>query len=84
MDDRKPWTKRPALRAGQTVGYWTILERSPSKSGTNNEWLCRCVCGCERAVKEPNLQEARTKSCGCMSNALRVEAIKRHKLNRKD
>lgn len=41
----------------------TIIERAP---GTyNTRWRCRCDCGTETLVYQPNLKSGRVVSCGC-------------------
>lgn len=42
------------------------------KRGRVNYWLCKCDCGKSVIVREPNIKNGHTKSCGC----IRVERMK--------
>lgn len=48
---------------GQKFGDWTVLHRSPNRSG-QIMWHCKCVCGKERDVAAPSLRDGKSKSCG--------------------
>src|SRR6185312_198724 len=51
---------------GQTINRWTILEFSRMR-GTRQLWWCKCDCG---KIKEKGLREIeqhKSKSCGCFS-----------------
>lgn len=52
----------PILRSlvGQTFGSWTVLRRNVRRG-----YICRCVCGTERAIQRYPLVHGITKSCGC-------------------
>lgn len=60
---------------GERFGHLTVLEKAKSgrtKSGkTFSNWLCRCDCGNEKIVRQRDLTERRTESCGCFANASR-------------
>lgn len=62
---------------GERFGHLTVLEKAKSgrtKSGkTFSNWLCICDCGSEKIVRQRDLIEGRTESCGCLSNASRRE-----------
>lgn len=47
---------------GQRFGDWTVLARS-SKRGRHIRWLCRCVCGTERAVFGFSLTSGKATRC---------------------
>lgn len=58
--------KKPSLKdwVGKRFGMLTVL----SYTGKENEfhiWHCRCDCGKEVDVRQSNLQNGWTKSCGC-------------------
>lgn len=51
--------------SGKTFGYWTVVRFShANKSGTSC-WLCKCVCGAEKAIQGPRLAKGGSISCGC-------------------
>ncbi len=55
---------------GQVFGNWTVVERRGSKRDKTGHrhcramWLCRCVCGVERAVVGQDLRAGHSNSCG--------------------
>lgn len=58
-------------KTGRRFGRLVATSRAPNaKSGV--AWHCRCDCGALRVVLGTNLQEGRTKSCGCLN----VETVK--------
>lgn len=42
---------------------WTVIVSAPGRDGRA---LCRCVCGKERMVRDRNLRDGRSRSCGCL------------------
>lgn len=52
---------------GWQVGYWTVLRKIEHNTHKQVQWLCRCVCGKERAVISLSLHAGKSKSCGCMT-----------------
>jgi hypothetical protein len=65
----RPWSMSPRwdLR-GRVFHRLTVIDTAPSRNG-RRMWLCRCVCGVEKAIGAQNLlDEAHpTKSCGCLA-----------------
>ena len=55
---------------GKVFGRLTVLMEVDPVSGSNGKkhlsWLCRCVCGREVVVREENLKNKNTRSCGCL------------------
>ena len=49
---------------GKRFGRLTVVACEGRTSG-NRRWHCRCDCGNEVDVWQPNLLSGRTKSCGC-------------------
>lgn len=49
---------------GQIFGNWTVIKQDVSVKG-NIMWLCRCVCGVERAVWGGDLKRGGSTGCGC-------------------
>lgn len=52
-------------RAADDYGFWTALQRIPGSRRIKARWLCRCVCGTERAVSVSDLNSGKSLSCGC-------------------
>lgn len=50
---------------GQKYGRLTVLKEAERK-GYTRKWLCRCECGNETIVTQPNLRNGHTTSCGCV------------------
>jgi hypothetical protein len=57
---------------GQTFGYLIAISFVGRTSKGTAKWLCRCVCGKETVVQNPNLRSGSTKSCGCKREELRI------------
>lgn len=51
---------------GKNFGRWTILEKREQNNHRQQMWLCKCDCGTEREVVQPNLVNGKSKSCGCV------------------
>lgn len=57
---------------GQTFGRLTVLRYAgPGPGRGQHLWLCRCVCGTEKAVRAGSLASGNTQSCGCLRKPLR-------------
>ncbi len=52
---------------GQTFTRWTVLHHLPKIPGHKTQWLCRCLCGVERAALTGELRRGNSKSCGCLN-----------------
>lgn len=67
--------------AGQTFGRWSVLSRAPHQdnwSYRNSRWLCRCVCGSERAVIGAVLRRGESVSCGCYRVEVSARRMETH------
>ena len=55
---------------GQRFGRLTVLREVPpvlsSKGVPERTWMCRCDCGREIVVRQKNLKNKVTRSCGCL------------------
>lgn len=51
------------MAPGDRAGQLTLIQRIPGLN--NTRWLCRCDCGNETRVYQPNLRSGRIVSCGC-------------------
>lgn len=63
----------PRNYVGQTFGRLTVLEyagrkrkHTPHSAATITYWRCRCICGKEAVVAQPELLNGDTRSCGCL------------------
>jgi hypothetical protein len=56
----QPWLISPCLKPG-------ALRRFPVKEGRGHRdvWACKCVCGRVANIKQNNLKNGNSKSCGC-------------------
>jgi hypothetical protein len=67
------------MQIGSKFGLLTVI------GGTTEDrryWLCRCVCGVEKRIRQDHLRSGRTISCGCehsRRSSARVAAL--HKAN---
>ena len=57
--------------AGQTFGYWTVLERAEPGPRGLSQYLCRCRCGKEKIVRACSLKNGSSRSCGCLRSDLK-------------
>lgn len=65
---------------GKRFGRWTVLYEGEPIIGSGNRrlrrWICRCDCGSERLVRELNLKQGKSSSCGCYHSDLMHEVGK--------
>jgi len=54
---------------GQKFGRLTVIQQIDNKWG-HLRWLCRCDCGKEKIIYGHNLNNNRTKSCGCLQKEI--------------
>lgn len=66
---------------GQTFGRLVVIEKAPSLKG-QPRWLCRCVCGQQKAVHASALRKGQTKSCGCLNAENRPHNTRTHGLRK--
>lgn len=50
---------------GQKYGRLTVV-KEVERNGYTRRWLCKCECGNETIVTQPNLRNGHTTSCGCV------------------
>lgn len=60
---------------GQEFGKLTALHRSDEVSAGGALWVCRCVCGSETTVRQSNLRQGKTVSCGCLRASQVVQTM---------
>lgn len=69
---------RKAL-AGKEFGRIVVLERADdyrlSSGNAYPQWKCRCKCGKEIVVRQQNLREGGTSSCGCLIKDMNHERL---------
>lgn len=54
------------LSIGQSIGQWTILEEHPKDKWGNRRYSCKCSCGSVRKVRQNDLKNGNSSSCGCV------------------
>jgi len=73
-------TKPTPNIAGMRFGRWIAIRLITIKGGA--KWLCRCDCGTDKIVKWGNLQQGKTRSCGCYRKDKTTERNTTHKMSR--
>lgn len=64
---------------GTKINRWTVLS-APFRDGRNFRVTCDCECGTRRDVMLRNLNERRSKSCGCLKDEkIRVLSTRHNK-----
>lgn len=66
--------KNGRIKPGSRFGRLLVLQRRPNR-GAEVMWLCRCVCGIEKAVRARSLSNGNTKSCGCFRSEIFGERV---------
>ena len=51
---------------GKTFNYLTVLGKDLEAEDKQTHWLCQCRCGKIVSVRNGNLKNGNTKSCGCL------------------
>lgn len=59
------------IHEGEAFGKWTVMQRSVIH---HSHWLCKCICGKERIIPQPELTSGHTTQC--RSCAMKVAALK--------
>ena len=57
------------MEPNQRVGRLTLLE--PTKIGSTRYWRVTCDCGTVKSVRESNLRQRLTQSCGCLRRQIK-------------
>ncbi len=77
IDIRSRRTDRDLV--GATFGFLTVVEQAAAlergDGATRKMWLCVCVCGSRKAIREHNLLDGETRSCGCQRYELLVRDL---------
>lgn len=56
---------------GKVYGRWTVMGPSETRHPKRYKmWLCRCLCGQDKAVPGPHLRSGESQSCGCLHGEL--------------
>lgn len=62
---------------GNQFGRLTVLVIDRKDLDSHTYWLCRCVCGNYKVVRQTKLVTGRVRSCGCLrGNHLRKNGVK--------
>lgn len=55
--------------SGETFGRWQVIKRDEENHlGQGAYWLCQCSCGTAKSVRETNLKNGKSLSCGCLQS----------------
>jgi hypothetical protein len=57
---------------GKVFGRLTVIDSLGATKKGSRLWLCRCICGTEKAVITASLTTGRVNSCGCSRNGKKV------------
>jgi len=60
---------------GKQFGDLTVTAYDGNREGTYF-WRCRCKCGKEAVVRQDNLMQGHTKSCGCRKKTVYIDNLK--------
>lgn len=63
---------------GQRFGRWLLLSFSHKDRWGTPFWLCRCLCGQERAVSTRLLRSGDSQSCGCLQKECVTKLCTKH------
>lgn len=63
---------------GALFGRWEVLAELPERHRGGRVYLCRCLCGAEKAVPKTYLQSGYSRSCGCLQKELSRARQTRH------
>lgn len=58
--------------------FGVLTALSLTRSGHPRYWLCRCICGVEKEIKQSHLVSGGTRSCGCKRLEAIGNAVKTH------
>ena len=53
---------------GKRFGSWTVIERAENDRAGKAKWLCRCICGTEKAIEGQRLRSGSARRCKSCSN----------------
>lgn len=57
--------------SGKKFNSLTVIKDSGKRApGGNVYWLCKCICGKEKAVLDRNFKSGNVKSCGCLRSEI--------------
>lgn len=78
--------RRATIATGEVFGDWTVLGEAPRETASAKRfrrfYLCRCVCGTEKAIVGYSLRNGNSTSCGCNGRLRQIEQATRHGHNR--
>lgn len=60
-----PLNKFPPVLVGNKYGRLVVIKEAPKKIDQRC-WLVRCICGNEKEVRQAQLKDGTTQSCGCL------------------
>ncbi len=52
---------------GDVFGDWTVLSLGSARPGSIKMWVCICVCGTQKLIRQASLRDGSSTSCGCLA-----------------
>ena len=68
---------------GQKFGRLTVLSRAENDKHGAAQWLCVCICGNKKVVRNDKLRHGETLSCGCYRKEKGRQSLTTHGLSKK-
>lgn len=62
----------------QKFGRLTVVGFAGRDKWSHKEWLCLCMCGQKRTVREHSLLSKSTRSCGCLGHENASKSLRTH------
>ena len=75
-EKKKQGHPKNVLHAGDTFGFWTVVEPDRYNKSGERAALCLCVCGKEKLVSIAKLIRGLSKSCGCKRHLCQTQEQK--------
>lgn len=71
----KKLKERAKIKEGDKFGFLESVKSVGKDKHGNNLWECLCFCGTVKNIRSANLLSGKSRSCGCLSSALRNESF---------
>ena len=65
--------KHSMIFKGSVFDRWRVIAENPVKMDRRWMYLCACVCGVERLVRDDQLIGGKSRSCGCLGRELQSQ-----------
>ena len=69
--------------SGQSFNNWIVINRAENNKWGKIQWLSECQCESKtRRLLTTSQVKGRTRSCGCMTQKLRIESLHKNYINK--